>query len=82
MASRRVREPLRFLLLLGVAAITVAAAAAFSALAAVGLAVGWLLALAGRYDNHTGSCLVITILFVIVLGVLAFLVGLAAIPRP
>jgi len=67
--------------LLGAAALSIAATALLFGPAAILLALAWLLVLAAWFDNHTGSCLMIALLFVVVLGVLAFLVGLAALPR-
>ena len=67
--------------LLGAAALSIGAAALLSGAAAVLLGLAWLLVLAAWFDNHTGSCLMIAILFVIVVAVLTFLVGLAALPR-
>jgi len=67
--------------LLGAAALSIAAAGLLSGAAAVLLALVWLLVLAAWFDNHTGSCLMVALLFVIVVAVLAFLVALAALPR-
>jgi hypothetical protein len=50
-------------------------------LAGVVVGIGWFLFLAARFDNHTGSCLMIAILVVLVLATLALLVALAALPR-
>ena len=67
--------------LLGAAALTTGATALLAGPAAFLLALLWLLVLAARFDNHTGSCLMIAVLFVLAVAVLAFLVALAALPR-
>ena len=67
--------------LLGAAALSTTAVAVLFGAAAVLVAFAWLLVLAAWFDNHTGSCLMIAILFTIVVAVLIFLVGLAALPR-
>jgi hypothetical protein len=67
--------------LLGAAAVSTGAAGLLSGAAAVLLALVWLLVLAAWCDNHTGSCLMVALLFVIVVATLAFLVALAALPR-
>jgi hypothetical protein len=53
--------------------------AAFALAPAAGVAVALvsLFGLAAYYDNHTGSCLMVTVLFVIALAILAMLLGLA-----
>jgi hypothetical protein len=66
--------------LLAAAALSLGAAAALSGPAAILLAFVWLLVLAAWFDNHTGSCLMIALLFTIAVAALAFLVGLAALP--
>jgi hypothetical protein len=63
------------------AAASTAGAFLLAPAAGVLLAIAWFLFLAARYDNHTGSCLMIAILVVIVVAVLAFLVALAALPK-
>jgi hypothetical protein len=67
--------------LLGVAALSTTATAVLLGPGAILLALVWLLVLAAWFDNHTGSCLMVALLFVIVVATLAFLVGLAALPR-
>ena len=67
--------------LLGAAALSISAAAILFGPAAFLVALAWLLVLAAWFDNHTGSCLMIAILFTIVVAILAFLVGYAALPR-
>jgi heme/copper-type cytochrome/quinol oxidase subunit 4 len=62
------------------AAATTAGALLVIPAAGVVLGLGWFLFLAARYDNHTGSCLMVSILAVIVVVVLALLVALAALP--
>jgi hypothetical protein len=59
---------------------TAAAAFALWPPAGVLVAVGWFQFLAARYDNHTGSCLMVAILIVIVLAILTFLVAMTALP--
>lgn len=39
---------------------------------------GWLLFLAWRFDNHTGSLLLLATLFVTVIAILVLLIGLMA----
>lgn len=66
--------------LLGAAALSTTASAVLFGPAAFLVALLWLLIFAAWFDNHTGSCLMIAILFAIVVATLAFLVGLAALP--
>ena len=70
----------RFFLAYGVA-VTVALAGGYllfggPAVLAVGVAA--ILALAARFDNHTGSCLLITIVLLVVIGILLSLLMLTA----
>ena len=64
---------------LGAAAST-AAAFAFAPAAGVLLGLAWFLVLAAAYDNHSGSCLMVATLVVIVLAILAALVAMTALP--
>ena len=47
--------------------------------AAVPLAIAGFLYLAARFDNHTGSCLMLAVLVVIAIAILAVLVGFLAV---
>jgi len=42
------------------------------------VAVLWLV---WRFDNWTGSCLMLAVLLLLVIGILTFLVGMVALPR-
>lgn len=65
-------------------------------LASLGSAAAWLLIgppamvfvvivaalwLVWRFDNWTGSCLMLAVLLLLVMGILTFLVGMVALPR-
>ena len=55
--------------------LTLAVAYAVAPVAAVVLAAAWFLYLAARFDNHTGSCLMLAVLALLVVAILAMLVG-------
>jgi len=51
------------------------AAWALAPAVAVVLTLAWFLYLAARFDNHTGSCLMLAVLVVLVFAILTTLVG-------
>jgi hypothetical protein len=65
-------------LLLPLAVVSVVAASLIMGALGVLVGLAWFLFLAARFDNHTGSCFMVAVLFVVVLATLAMLVGFTA----
>jgi hypothetical protein len=79
-----VKRAVRLVLLRFAAAASLGTILAYLALGAPGAvlcAVGAALWLVWRFDNWTGSCLILATLLLLVLAILTLLVGLAALPR-
>ena len=58
-----------------VVALSMILAYAMAPIAAAALAIAWFLYFAARFDNHTGSCLMLAVLVVLVIAILTTLVA-------